>query len=116
VGIIGKIIGSVISKRASTQAIVFYEKNIPHIFRNAPGHLPDTPANRKLILDVASNRKNYYGKDMFGNEWYALRRSDGSQVWAQVRNGQIRNGGLNPTPRPWNPQTGFSYPRNTGGR
>lgn len=33
---------------------------------------------------------------------------DGTQVWAQTRNGDIVNGGLNQTPRPFNPQSGLS--------
>ena len=39
---------------------------LKHIFRNADGHVPDTPANRQLILDVSNNMNNYLGKDARG--------------------------------------------------
>lgn len=84
------------------------EENANHIFRNAPGHLADTLANRNLLIVTASNTQNWIGKDKYGNEWFANTLTDGSQVWVQVRNGQIRNGGLNQTPRPFNLQTGLS--------
>jgi len=46
--------------------------------------------------------------DRFGNEWYAKTLEDGSQIWTQVRKGQITNGGLNPNPRIYNSQSGLS--------
>jgi len=91
-----------------TSEATIAEDNAGHIFREAEGHLADTPANRKLLTDTASKAENYLGKDNWGNHWYAETRPDGSQVWAQVRNGQIRNGGLNSTVRPWTPTTGLS--------
>ena len=88
-----------------------HEPSAGHIFRNAPGHLVnDTPANRQLLVDTASNPSNLLGTDRFGNNWYAQTRPDGSQVWVSARNGEIRNGGVNPTPRPFNPSTGLSNP------
>jgi len=79
-----------------------------HIFRDAPGHLADTPANRKLLQGVANDSRTTLGTDRFGNSWSARTRSDGSQVWVQTRNGVIQNGGVNSTPRSFNPQTGLS--------
>jgi len=82
---------------------------IPHIFEDRPGHLSDTPANRNLLLDLASDPKNYFAKpDIYGNIWCEKILADGTQVWAQVFNGQIKNGGLNLTPKLWNPKTGLS--------
>ncbi|MBK7727784.1 MAG: hypothetical protein IPJ33_04570 [Gammaproteobacteria bacterium] len=70
-----------------------------HIFRNAPGHLADTPANRQLLTDVASNSANRLGADRFGNVWSSVTRADGTQVWVSTRNGVIQNGGLNQVPQ-----------------
>jgi hypothetical protein len=85
-----------------------FEKNIKHIFRNAPGHLQDTTMNRKLLVDTASNPKNYLGKDKFGNHWHAEIQPDGSQVWTSSRNGKIRNGGLNKSSKTYNSSTGLA--------
>ena len=52
-----------------------------HIFRDAPGHLPDTPANRELIVTTASNPENFLGTDSYGNDWHASPQPDGTQVW-----------------------------------
>ena len=86
---------------------IIFENNSHHIFRNAPGHLVDTSANRNLLIDTASNPNNFIGKDKFGNNWYAQVREDGKQIWASERNGQIRNGGLNGIPKTFDPQTGL---------
>ena len=72
-----------------------------HIFRDAPGHLPDTPANRRLLLDISTNRSNSLGANRFGNEVFVSTRADGSQVWVETRNGVIQNGGVNNPPRTW---------------
>jgi hypothetical protein len=84
------------------------EARVGHIFRNAEGHVLDTQANRALLVDVANNRAARLGTDQFGNVWSAATRADGTQVWVQMRNGQIINGGVNATPRTFNPQTGLS--------
>ena len=66
-----------------------------HIFANRPGHVLDTPANRKMIQRVANNKRNFLGINRDGNEVFAQIMQDGSQVWAYVRDGVIRNGGRN---------------------
>lgn len=54
--------------------------------------------------------------DMWSNDWYARIDEDGSQLWAEVRNGAIiRNCGRNRTPRPWDPETGLSGNRDRQG-
>ena len=83
---------------------------IGHIFTNAKGHLPDTLANRKLLINTASNPNNLLGVDIYGNKWFTSIQSDGGQVWVQTRNGIIQNGGINYPPKPWNPTTGLSSP------
>jgi len=79
-----------------------------HIFREAPGHVADTPANRVLIQGVADDAAATLGTDKFGNVWAARTLGDGTQVWVQTRNGVIQNAGINQTPRAFNPEMGLS--------
>lgn len=65
-----------------------------HIFRNKKGHLSDTVENRKLLENTANNNKNYLGKDRYGNEWYQQTLKNGKQLWTEVRNEKIINGGI----------------------
>ncbi len=81
-----------------------------HIFRDASGHLADTLANRQLLQDTANNPDNILGTDRFGNTWASQTLPDGSQVWVRSRNGIINNGGVNATPKTFNPNTGLNRP------
>ena len=86
------------------------ENRIGHVFRDAPGHLRDTVANRPLLQEVADDAATTLGTDKYGNIWSTKLLPDGTQVWTQVRNGEIINGGLNLVPRNFNPLTGLSSP------
>ncbi|HET8898844.1 MAG TPA: hypothetical protein VFN09_08760, partial [Rhodanobacteraceae bacterium] len=99
-GRVGKWFSRLI-KPAEREAAAFPKNasQIGHIFRDAPGHLPDTAASRKLLSDVASNPSNKVGVDRFGNTWSASTRADGTQVWVSTRDGVIQNGGLNKVPK-----------------
>ena len=81
-----------------------------HIFRDAEGHIPDTPENRTLLENVANDVDNFRGKDKYGNEWYTMDLEDGRQVWVESRNGNIFEGGINEIPKTWNPETGLKKP------
>ena len=76
-----------------------FKKVFTHAFTGAKGHLIDTPANRILILEMASNIKNYITKDVHGNFWYAKILENGAQLWAWARDGLIRDCGINEIPR-----------------
>jgi RHS repeat-associated protein len=81
------------------------EANVGHTFRNATGHLADdTAANRTLLRGAAQpgNKVGSYN----GIDTYTQLQSDGSQVWVEVRNGEITNGGVNQTPYTWDPTAG----------
>ena len=80
---------------------------IKHIFGNRPGHLPDTPSNRKLLTDTANTPKYYRGTDRFGNQWHVQMDEKGRQVWTRSQNGKINEGGRNNTPRSWDKDTGL---------
>ena len=87
------------------------ENDLPHIFRNRSGHFAEnTEANRKLLLDIASDPNNFLGQCERESLWYAKTQKNGTQVWAEVRNGRIRNGGFNETPKIYNPKTGLKRP------
>jgi RHS repeat-associated protein len=85
-----------------------------HMFDGREGHVPDTPENRRLLREVASDPANTRGVDEWGNEWSSKILDDGRQVWTQKRDGEIQNGGINDTPRDWNPRSGFSAPTRPG--
>jgi len=83
---------------------------LEHIFREAEGHLPDTPENRKLLEDLANDRGAVSGPDKYGNTWFRRVLPNGTQVWTSARNAIIQNGGLNTSPKAYNSQTGLSLP------
>ncbi len=80
---------------------------LAHIFREAEGHIADTPENRALLLEVANDPAGSLSTDRYGNDWSARILEDGRQVWTQTRNGKLINGGINDTPRLANLQTGL---------
>jgi hypothetical protein len=89
---------------AADDAATAFRDDTSHIFRDARGHLPaDTPANRQLIksaIDPANVRSTTRLPDGSTLTKYFKTLPDGTQVWAEVRNGTtITNGGLNATPR-----------------
>jgi filamentous hemagglutinin len=87
----------------STPAFPANPSQIEHIFRNDPGHISDTPENRQLLVETASDPRNFQGINSFQTQTFTRSQADGSQIWVQVRNGVIQNGGINDAPRPWDP-------------
>lgn len=84
------------------------DAQLKHILRNAEGHLPDTPENRRLLEELANDVDAHAGKDIHGNDWNIRDLEDGSQLWVTSKNGVIQNGGLNKPPKPWDVFTGLS--------
>lgn len=104
-GVAGSATGS--GSGAATNRIPDNNSTVGHIFRDAEGHIPDTPENRALLEDVANTAGNFRGTDKYGNEWYTKILENGKEVWVESRNGKIFEGGINETPKPWNPNTGL---------
>ena len=84
------------------------DKYTRHIFRQKDGHLPDTPANRKLLEDLANDPLAKIGVDLYGNSWFAREDVNGNQIWVQVRGDRVINGGINNPPRLPDPKTGLA--------
>jgi len=105
--VIDSKISGIAKETLVNEKTTLFENNLSHIFRDAPGHLSDTPFNRQLLVDAASNPKNYLGTDKFGNKWQGYIQKDGTQVWVSLRNGEIRNGGINKVPKNFDSETGL---------
>ena len=85
---------------ATDEAASVSEANASHIFRDATGHLAeDTPENRQVLEETATNPASYVGTDSNGVATYRQMLPDGTQAWAEVYNGEITNGGVNGVPR-----------------
>ena len=57
---------------------------------------------------TVKNVKNYHGSDVHGNDWYSEKLLDGTQRWASIYKGIIKNCGINNIPKIYNPITGLS--------
>lgn len=79
-----------------------------HIFGDRPGHLPDTPRNRQILMEVANDPDCFVGRSLNGLDWYARIEPDGSQIWVKVYRGTVSDGGVNHTPRQYDLETGFN--------
>lgn len=84
--------------RAAQALTPIAEANAAHMFRTATGHLPDTAANRLLLQTTVCAENFAFTRN--GIDTFRRLLDDGTQVWVEVRNGVITNGGLNVIPRP----------------
>jgi RHS repeat-associated protein len=75
------------------------ENSASHIFRDAPGHLAEDTRENRALIEGAVNQGNYVDTHEPGVSVYRETLPNGTQVWAEVYNGEITNGGLNATPR-----------------
>ena len=67
-----------------------------HIFKGNPGHFEkDTLENRNFIESAAASQDNWVGTNRHGLDIYLKTMPDGSQAWAEVWEGEVRNGGKN---------------------
>ena len=88
---------------------VMYPGNINHLFDDRPGHLPNTPENKKVIMDLVKDPENFVGDALrWGHSWYGKTLPNGQQLWAEVRGDKIINCGRNEEPKEYDPETGYS--------
>lgn len=87
------------TKAAQGLAKIGFRSDGAHIFRKATGHLADdTAENRALIksaLDPANLRDTITLNNGTTLQKHFRDLPDVTQAWAEVRNGEITNGGLN---------------------
>ncbi|WP_336598096.1 filamentous hemagglutinin N-terminal domain-containing protein [Paraburkholderia bengalensis] len=104
----GAVTGKGSNSTADSGSIGIDDSRAGHIFRDSEGHINDTPANRQLLEAVANDPSAILGTDKYGTTWAAKLNSDGSQTWVGIRNGKVSYGGINLTPKAFNPQTGLA--------
>ena len=94
------------AKPARSFAPVFKRFRLPqgraanHTFSGRPGKFADTPANRKIIEDIANGGGTSLGRDKFGKQWYVKMLPDGRQAYVYAKDGIIKGAGFNKPPRP----------------
>jgi RHS repeat-associated protein len=114
VGAAGKVVAEFLDETGTVSSSgkirnVIDESRIKHIFRNEVGHfIEDTKEARQAIENVANDASNLLGADKYGSGWYAWVNEKGQQLWAQVRKGQIVNGGVNEVPREFSTEAGLA--------
>ena len=108
-GIIGAGYGYITGRNINKSIFPTDKTRINHIFSDKEGHVADTPKNRELLTKL-SVPKNYVGTDGWGNQWYSKILKDGRQAWSESRNGIVWDGGINSSPLPWDPNTGYKRP------
>jgi hypothetical protein len=61
-----------------------------HIFKDDSGHFDsDTPENRAFIESATASRDNWVGASSHGADIYLKTMPDGTQAWAEVREGRL---------------------------
>lgn len=83
------------------------KSQLNHIFSVRPGHLKNTPKNKKTLTDLINDKLAYKGTDKNGCKWYIKIAKNGAQYWAKVHNGTLSDGGYNRSPKKWNNDTGL---------
>ncbi|MBP6103588.1 MAG: hypothetical protein KA508_00745 [Gammaproteobacteria bacterium] len=73
---------------------------INHIFSRVNGqpkhgHLADTPANRRLIVETFSNKHYFRGVDSHGKAWFRRELPDQRECWVVTQGGRVKSGGVN---------------------
>jgi hypothetical protein len=87
------------------------EDKRPHIFAAREGHAPWSAEYEHMLLDMASDQRNYFAQpDQYGSLWCEKILDNGTQLWCWIRKGKIRDAGINIIPRKWDSMTGLCNP------
>lgn len=78
------------------------QSQLRHYFANRAGH---APCNQNQLLELLNNENTYIGTDKWGNKWHAENLPDGTQPWANQRNGIMNEGGVNKSEWVWDDVT-----------
>lgn len=106
----GKSLSATYNRYLSSKKTIGFPKkeaHLKHMFARRSGHVPDTPYYRKLVKNLANNPSIPSYTDKYGKIWKFVTRPSGDQVWVTVRNGVIRNCGINKKPWKWVPGEGL---------
>jgi filamentous hemagglutinin len=95
-------------------SITIDEARARHIFRDAEGHISDTPINRRLLENIANDPSAVLGTDKYGTTWAARLNPDGTQTWVGIRGGKVSYGGINHTQKSFHSETGLASPTRPG--
>lgn len=78
--------------------------DVTHIFSRTSGgrvkygHLPDTKANRRLLVETL-DRQYFAGVDSYGKQWWHRTLPDQKECWVVMQQGRIKSGGVNEVPK-----------------
>ena len=78
--------------------VSFHSNSLGHIFRNAPGHLADDTIENRSLITSAVTQADRATTNAHGATTYYRTLPNGTQAWAEVFDGTIRNGGINRIP------------------
>ena len=101
------------AQKPATQLPKIKDETEEYLFVTNEGYVLNTPENKQLFLNLVSDRKNWIEGDAWGDYWYVKVMRDGKQIWATVRDNVIQNGGINNSPKGWNPVRGLRGIRET---
>src|SRR5262249_14331237 len=79
--------------------IPFLETALSHIFRAEDGHFPVDTAEARELIQTTVSEDNFVGLRASGDRVYQRILESGAQIWVYVREGTIRNGGINDVQR-----------------
>lgn len=86
-------------------------QQLNHIFpKDKSGHDPYSDAHYAELQELVRDPSNFLGKDKHGNQWFNKIKENGEQKWAKAFGKQVKSGGTNSSPVPYDPELGLLKP------